>query len=49
MESSGFFFCFCICEDQETAFVGVICPGGMVEDNDKSSGFGEGSMSIKMS
>ena len=47
--SDGFFFCFCICVDQETAFVGVVCPGGIVEDNDKSSGFGEGSMSMKMS
>ena len=46
----GFFFGFCICVDQETGFVGGICAGGMLdEDNDKSSGFGEGSVSLNKS
>ena len=45
-----FFFFFCNCDDQETGVAGGFCAGCMAdEDNDKSSGFGEGSVLINMS
>ena len=50
--SVGDFFVFCNCEDQETGVSGGLCAGGIVlayEDNDKSSGFGEGSDLMNMS
>ena len=45
------FFVFCSCDDQETDVSGGLCAGGIVlaDENDKSSGFGEGSMSLNMS
>ena len=50
--SMGDFFVFCNCDDQETGVSGGLCAGGIVladEDNDKSSGFGEGSEFMNMS
>ena len=47
----GDFFVFCSYDDQETDVFGGLCAGGIVlaDENDKSSGFGEGSMSLNMS
>ena len=49
--SVGVFFVFCNCEDQETDVSGGLCAGGieLADENDKSSGFGEGSISLNIS
>ena len=46
-----FFFFFCNFEDQETDVSSGLCAGGrkLAEEDDKSSGFEEGSMSLNMS
>ena len=51
MVSWCFFFFFCNCEDQETDVSGGLCAGRieLADENDKSSGFGEGSISLNMS
>ena len=46
------FFFFCSCDDQETGVAGGFWAGWIVaadEDNDRSSGFGEGYVSISKS
>ena len=46
--SVGNFFFFCNCDDQETGVAGGFCAGSIVldvKDDDKSSSFGEGSLS----
>ena len=42
---------FCNCGDQETDVSGGLCTGGieLSDENDKSSGFGEGYISLNMS
>ena len=47
----GDFFVFCNYDDQETDVSGGLYAGGIVlaDENDKSSSFGEGSMSLNMS
>ena len=46
-----FGFVFCNCENQETDVSGGLCAGGieLADKHDKSSGFGDGSVSLNMS
>ena len=49
--SWGDFFVFCSCDYQESDVSGGLCAGGIVltDENEKSSGFGEGFISLNMS